>query len=205
MGRSRAVRDAARRAAASLALFWLAASPAAAADDAGCTIGLERANPDGVDSYAAECHWPVAPELVASIVGDPSTFAEVSSSLAASTRLGDGRILNVISPGWPLDDRQSTLRIEKEPLPHGGLRLVYSLAPVQEPLGRGRVQTQRDDGRWEIRADGRGGSHVRYETTYDAGGNLPRAVVQGAIPRHMAKSMRELRSAAEARAQSAAR
>jgi hypothetical protein len=132
-------------------------------------------------------------------------FCLGASPAAASTRLGDGRILNVISPGWPLDDRQSTLPIEKEPLPDGGLRLVYSLASVQEPLGRGRVQTRRDDGRWEIRADGLGGSHVRYETTYDAGGGLPRAVVQGAIPRHVAKSMRELRSAAEARSPSAAR
>jgi hypothetical protein len=186
-----------RQLAATLALLSLSAT-ALAADDAGCQVALASTDAGGVGSYAAECHWPVAARLVAEVIGDRKRLAEASSSLAESKKLPDGRVLNVISPGWPIDDRQSTLTIERAPLPDGGLLLAYTLAPVQEPLGPGRVQTRRDDGRWEIRSDGRGGCLVRYETTFDAGGSLPLSVVQRAMPQRIAKSLREVRAAAAA-------
>lgn len=191
-----------RHAALVLALVALATS--ATADDRGCAIVRTAEGENGVGTYVAECRWPVAAAFVSAIVGSPSAMAATSSSLAESRKLPDGRVFNVISPGWPLDDRQSTLQIEKRVLPDGGLHLVYSLASVQEPLGEGRVQTRRDDGHWEIRSDGRGGCAIRYETTFDAGGNLPRAVVEHGIPKHMGLSLRELRAAAEAAAQRAA-
>jgi hypothetical protein len=185
-------------------LALLAVASSAAADDAGCAIARTAMGEDGVGTYVAECRWPVAAAFVSAIVASPSAMAATSSSLAESRKLADGRVLNVISPGWPLDDRQSTLKIEKRVLPDGGLHLVYALASVQEPLGDGRVQVRRDDGHWEIRSDGRGGCAIRYETTFDAGGNLPRSVVERGIPRHMGLSLRELRAAAEAAARRSA-
>jgi hypothetical protein len=171
---------------------------ALAADDAGCKVALTNTSAEGIGTYAAECHWPVAARLVAEVVGDRKRLADASSSLAESTKLPDGRVLNVISAGWPLDDRQSTLAIERTALADGGLLLAYTLAPIQAPLAPGRVQTRRDDGRWEIRSNGAGGCVVRYETTFDAGGNLPLSVVQRAMPRRVAESLKEVRGAAEA-------
>ncbi len=191
---------------ASLGALTLAAPGLAAGgpDEAGCTIELAR-EVAGIATYAAECHWPVAPRFVAAIVGDPQQIAAASTSLVSSTRLADGRILNVHLAGWPIDDRQSTLAIEKTALADGGLLLSYTHAPVQAPLGGGRVQARRDDGRWEIRGEAgggtgggtRGGTRVLYETTYDAGGSLPVSLVQRTVRASVAESLAEIRAAAE--------
>ena len=186
-----------RSALASLISMTLAAAaPALAADDAGCAIARVRVAA-GVATYAADCRWPVAARFVAAIVGDPQQIAAASTMLAESTRLADGRVLNVHSPGWPIGDRQSTLAIEKKPLADGGLLLSYRLALNQAPLGKGRVQARRDDGRWEIRGDESGGVRLLYETTYDAGGSLPVALVQRTVHASVAESLAELRAAAE--------
>ena len=187
----------ARIAAALLACLALCAA-ALAADDAGCAIARARTDAAGVATYTAECRWPVAPHFVAAIVGNAKAIAAVSSSLAESTKLPDGRVLNVHSPGWPVDDRQSTLAIERAPLEEGGLLLSYRLAREQAPLAAGRVQARRDEGRWEIRSDGAGGTRLHYEATYDAGGSLPVSLVQRTVRRSLAESLGELRAAAEA-------
>jgi hypothetical protein len=186
-----------RPAFAAAALF--AAAPAAAAD-AGCRIALARADAAGIATYTAECRWPVAARFVSAIVGDNRRMEAVSGTLAESRKLSDGRIVQVMSPGWPVDDRQSTIAIEKRPLAGGGLLLSYTLAAAQEPLGRGRVQARRDEGRWEIRPDGPGATRLRYETTYDAGGSLPVGLVQRTVRRSIAETLAALRTAAEASA-----
>ncbi|HEY8121112.1 MAG TPA: hypothetical protein VII78_07335 [Myxococcota bacterium] len=188
-----------RRLAALLAPFALCA-PCLGADGGGCAIALASTDAAGVATYTAECRWPVAPRFVSAIVGDPRAIAAASTSLAESTKLPDGRVLNVHSPGWPIDDRQSTLAIEKTLRPDGGLLLSYRLAPEQAPLGKGRVQARRDDGRWEIRASEGGGTLLRYETTFDAGGSLPVSLVQRTVRSSVAESLAELRAAAEANA-----
>jgi hypothetical protein len=192
-----------RLAAAPLAFHLFFCAAALAEDELGCSIGLARTGADGVGTYAAECRWPVAASYVTAIVGESGKLAEVTSAVAESTKLPDGRLVNVIQPGWPIDDRQSTLLVERTALPDGGLVLSYTLAPVQAPLGKGRVQTLRDDGRWEIHPDGSGGTRLRYENTYDAGGSLPASLVQRAIPDRMARSLAEVRGAAEANARAA--
>lgn len=188
-----------RRALATLATLTLAAPAFAAggSDAAGCKIELARAEA-GIATYAAECRWPLAPRFVAAIIGDPQLIAAASTSLAESTRLADGRVLNVHTPGWPIDDRQSTLAIQKTARDDGGLLLSYTLSANQAPLGKGRVQARRDDGRWEIRGDAGGGTRVLYETTYDAGGSLPVALVQRTVRSSVAESLAEIRAAAEA-------
>lgn len=183
---------------ASLGPLTLAAPGLAAggSGEAGCAIELAR-EVAGIATYAAECDWPVAPRFVAAIVGDPQRIAAAATSLVSSTRLADGRILNVHLAGWPIDDRQSTLATKKTALADGGMLLSYTLAPVQAPLGRGRVQARRDDGRWEIRGGSGGGTRVLYETSYDAGGSLPVSLVQRSVRSSVAESLAEIRAAAE--------
>ena len=113
--------------------------------------------------------------------------------------------MNVHLAGWPIDDRQSTLATKKTALADGGMLLSYTLAPVQAPLDKGRVQARRDDGYWEIRGGaGRGagggsggGTRVLYETSYDAGGSLPVSLVQRSVRSSVAESLAEIRAAAE--------
>ena len=186
-----------RRIAATLVAL-LSCGPAFAEDAEGCSISLTSTDPGGVGTYTAECHWPIAPGHVTAIVGTLGKMAEVTSGLAETTRLPDGRLVNVFSAGWPIDDRQSTIAIQRTWLPDGGLVLTYTLAPEQAPLGEGRVQTRRDDGRWEIRPDGSGGTRLVYANTLDPGGGLPLSLVRRAMPDRMATSLSELRAAAEA-------
>jgi len=180
-------------------------TPAAAEPELGCTVERTRVDAAGIATFAAACRWPVAARTVAEIVADPAQIAAASSSLAESTRLGEGRVLNVHAVGWPIDDRQSTLATEKTWLADGGLVLTYSLAREQEPLGEGRVQVRRDDGRWEIRGDGAGGTQLRYEQTYDAGGSLPVSLVQRTVRSSIESSLAELRAAAEKKERRGAR
>lgn len=186
-----------------LALTILAAP--AIAKDSGCAISIARTDAGGIATYAAECRWPFAPRFVAAILGNAQRIAEVSTSLSESTPLEGGLVVNVHSPGWPIGDRQSTLRIERTPLEGGGLLVTYSLASEQAPLLRGRVQSKRDDGRWEIRSDGNGDTLLRHETSYDAGGNLPVGVVQRTVRSSLEESLAEIRAAAERDARAAAR
>lgn len=186
-----------RRALLSLIALLLAASaPASAGED--CALELARVDEAGVGTLVAECRWPIAPRFVTDIVGNSKRLAEVSSSLSESTRLADGRIVNVHSPGWPIADRQSTLAIAKQPLAEGGLVLEYEMTPPQAPLGRGRVQARRDEGRWEIRSDGNGGARLRYESRYDPGGGLPLAIVRRTVRSSIAEFLGEIFAAARA-------
>jgi hypothetical protein len=113
--------------------------------------------------------------------------------------------VNVHSPGWPIGDRQSTLRVQRTPLAGGGLLMLYALAPEQAPLAEGRIQARRDDGRWEIKSDGNGGTLLLHETSYDAGGSLPVGIVQRTVRSSLEESLAEIRAAAERDARTAAR
>lgn len=192
------------RLAAIPALAWLALSGGVrAAEDEACAPRLASVDDAGVGTFVAECRWRIAPRHVAAIVGDSQRVAAATTSLAESTRLADGRIVNVHSPGWPVADRQSTLAIEKTALPDGGLLLRYALTPSQAPLGKGRVQARRDEGRWEIRDDGSGGTLLRYEQSYDPGGSLPLSVVRRTVGGSIEESLAEILAAARAEEKSA--
>jgi hypothetical protein len=178
---------------------------AARAKDSGCAIAVARTDSSGVATFTAVCRWPVAPRWVAEILGEPERIARVSSSLTHSARLPDGRVVNVHSPGWPIADRQSTLQVQRTPLEAGGLLMLYALAPEQAPLADGRIQARRDDGRWEIKSDGNGGTLLLHETSYDAGGSLPVGIVQRTVRSSLEESLAEIRAAAERDARTAAR
>lgn len=182
-----------------------AASAEASGDDAqnisraGCVIRTTEIDARGIATVAAECHWPLAPEAVLATLRDPEKLGVALSSLGECKRLPDGRILQVHTVGWPLDDRQVTLEWRETPLADGGVRIEYRRAEQQEPLAAGRVAILLDEGHWEIRAVGQGAMTLSYSSRYDAGGNLKPWVVRRFQKDGIATSLEELRAAAAGR------
>ena len=177
----------------------VALASAARANEAtapGCTVKLVRVDAQNVPTFRGECVWSVAPAWVAAVLTDPARLDASSSMLEKSERLPDGRIVNVQKTGWPFEDRQSTVVVEDEPLPGGGVLRRYKLASEQAPLAKGAVQVAVDEGSWEVAAHPQG-VRVVLEMLYAPGGNLPVSLVQSMSPKYIARGLDELRISAE--------
>jgi hypothetical protein len=175
------------------------ADDASVVDRAGCRVRTERVDGRGVATVAADCQWPVASEALVAALRDPEKLGEVLSSLVECRRLPDGRVLQVHSVGWPLEDRQVTLDWREEPLAGGGVRIDVHRANRQEPLSDGRVAILESESHWEIRPDGAGGTRLTYRSRYDAGGNLKPWLVRRFQKNGVAASLEELRIALASR------
>jgi hypothetical protein len=178
------------------ALPALASEPEATAP--GCTVVRTATDAEGVGTFVSECRWAVAYEFVERAFSDDELLEEANSNLGEGIDLGDGRSINVHTPGFPIADRQSTLESQREPLPGGGFRSLYWQSARQAPLEPGRVQVRIDEGTWQIRPAEGGGTALRYEMRYDAGGNLAPWVVRRFQAKGIATSLDEMRRAAEA-------
>ena len=165
---------------------------------AGCRIRTAHVDARGVATVEADCAWHLAPAALLAVLRDPAQLGAALSTLGECRRMPDGRLLQVHTVGWPLDDRQITLDWRETALPDGGVRLDYQRAARQEPLGNGRVQILEDSGLWEIRGDGPGDTKLHYTSRYDAGGNLKPWVVRRFQKEGIANSMEELAAAARA-------
>jgi hypothetical protein len=163
----------------------------------GCSVHLGASDARGIGDVTADCSWPLLPERVIAIVGDQDGIDEVLSTVSESTRLPDGRVVQVHTLGWAIADRQVTLRFRGWALPDGGHRIDFRRARAQQRLGAGRVQVALERGWWEIRPDGAGGTRLRYALRYDAGGNLPPWIVRSFQKAGVARSLAEVRRAAE--------
>jgi hypothetical protein len=163
----------------------------------GCAVSSGGADGGGVDPVTADCRWPIPPETVIETVRNQGDIDQVLSFVSESSVLRDGRVMQVHRMGRGLADRQVTLRFQAYALPDGGLRLDFRRAREQESLRDGRVQVARDRGWWEVHPDGRGGTHLRYSVRYDPGGSLQPWLVRRFKKAGIARSMREVRRAAE--------
>jgi len=166
---------------------------------AGCRVYTKSVDAGGVATVTAECRWPLGHDAVLALLRSPQRLRDAISSLAECRKLPDGRVVQVHRVGWPLGDRQVTLDWRERRLPAGGVRFDYRRALQQEPLGEGRVEIREDEGRWEIRPDGAGGTRLVYTSRYDAGGALRPFVVRRFQKHGIASSLEELRAAVAAR------
>jgi hypothetical protein len=189
-----------------LSLVASASPGAEAADDDGavleradCRVRTEAVDARGVATVAAECLWPLPPESLIATLRKPERLGEALSSLRECRRLPDGRVLQVHSVGWPLEDRQVTLEWSETALDDGGLRIEVRRAARQEPLAAGRVAIAESEGHWEIHPAPAGGTHFTYRSRYDAGGNLKPWLVRRFQKSGIATSLAELRSAIASR------
>jgi hypothetical protein len=158
------------------------------------TVGVAE---DGVATIEAHCSWAVKPEWLIAILRDPARLAAALSTLIECRAVPGGRV-EVHSVGWPIADRQVTLDWREHALPDGGSRFVYSRAKRQEPLAARRIQIEIDEGWWEVRRVADGSAALVYSSRYDAGANLDPLLARPFLHDGIARSLRELRSAAEA-------
>ena len=172
---------------------------AASADEArvpGCSVKFVSVDARNVPTFRGECVWSVAPAWVSSVLTDPAKLEASSAMLKSSQRLPDGRIVNLQKTGWPFEDRQSTIVVQDESLPGGGVLRRYKLADAQAPLAEGAVQVAVDEGSWEV-AQHPEGVRVVLHMIYEPGGNLPTNLVRSMSPKFIARGLDELRLGAE--------
>ena len=182
-----------------IALLPLALASAALANEAsspGCSVRRTAVDAEGVGTFTSECDWAVPFEFVARAFSDDELMQEANSNLGEGRDLGDGRRISTYSH-FGVADRQVTLEGAREDLPGGGFRSRYWMSPRQAPLARGRVQVRVDEGTWEIAPAPGGGTRVRFEMRHDAGGNLSPWLVRTFQAPGIARSLDELRAAAE--------
>jgi hypothetical protein len=163
---------------------------------AGCVVRRTAVDASGVGTFVSECSWDVAFEFVARAFSDDELMRGANSNLGEGEDLGDGRRISTYSH-FGVADRQVTLESAREELPTGGFRSRYWMSPRQAPLVPGRVQVRVDEGAWEIEPAPGGGTRVRFEMRHDAGGNLSPWLVRKFQAPGIARSLAELRSAAE--------
>ncbi len=166
------------------ALLALLLTPAAAhaedrkvvAERAGCSISVGDRDAAGNDLIVADCTWDIPADKVIKAVKAPEKHDEYLSSVEESTRLPDGRVLQVHYASG-ISNRQVTLAFTDQDLPDGGFKTSWTRAPQQEALRDGLVDVPVNDGYWEVHPNG-AGSKVIYSLRYDAGGKVPTWLVR---------------------------
>jgi len=141
-----------------------------------CEISVGDRDSRALDLIIADCTWSAPPARVIAVVKDATTHTFLSS-VEVSTKLADGRVLQVHKADG-IADRQVALTFKNTDLQDGGFRTEWTKATTQESLGEDRVEVEVNDGAWEVHAGENGGSKVRYELRYHAGGKVPNWLVR---------------------------
>lgn len=190
-----------------MVLAWLAVSAFAdergfepVRDDAGCHISMRpETHPDRA-AMRAECQWPEvdAAGLVA-LLAQYARYPELVFPIteAKVVREEPGRTLVYQRQSlFGIADREVLLWMRQEPR-DGGTAFVWTAA-VDEPLTlrEGAIRTPRNEGYWWVGPGERGGVAVVHEIALDAGGSIPRWIVNLVRSRSFAKIMSDVRTIA---------
>ena len=146
------------------------------AERAGCSISVGDRDADGNDLIIADCVWDISADKVIKAVKAPEKHDEYLSSVEESTKLADGRVLQIHYAAG-ISNRQITLTFTDKDLPDGGFKTSWTGSAKQEPLRDGLVVCPLSDGHWEVHPNGTG-SKVVYSLRYDAGGKVPTWLVR---------------------------
>ena len=164
------------------------------AERAGCSISVGDRDADGNDLIIADCLWDIDKAKVIKAVKSPENHDVLLSSVEESTKLADGRILQVHFASG-ISNRQITLAFTDQDLPDGGFKTSWTRASKQEPLRDGLVDVPVDDGSWEVTSKG-GQTRVVYTLRYDAGGKVPTWLVRNFQKGGIADLVEEMKEAA---------
>lgn len=175
-------------------------APVRASD--GCAIAMRpESHPEGV-AMRAECDWPdVDADHLIALLARYEAYGDyvfpISESRVVREDAGpDGprTLVYQRQSVFGLADREVLLWMTRTEVP-GGARYAWSAAH-DEPLALrpGAIRTPRNTGSWTIRAREGGGSRVIHEIALDAGGSVPRWIVELVRTRSFAKIMSDVRA-----------
>jgi hypothetical protein len=164
------------------------------AERAGCSISVGDRDADGNDLIIADCVWEIPAEKVIKAVKAPEKHDEYMASVEESTKLADGRVLQVHFASG-ISNRQITLDFTDKDLPDGGFKTSWTGSAKQEPLRDGLVACPLSDGHWEVHPDG-ANSKVQYSLRYDAGGSVPTWLVRNFQKGGIADLVEEMKAVA---------
>lgn len=172
-------------------------------EDAGCTIAMRpETHPEGA-AMRAECRWPEvdAHRLVAMLAAYeryPDFVFPVTEARVVRTE-PDRSLVYQRQSMIAIADREVLLWMARTDLERGGARFSWSAA-TEEPLvlRPGAVRTPRNTGFWQVEPDLNGGASVVHEVALDAGGSIPRWIVELVRYRSFARIMADVRAAAAA-------
>lgn len=185
-----------------LALAAFAAEPVfePVAEADGCAVSMRPpTHPEGA-AMRAECGWPdVEPGALAAMLSVYEDYPRFVFPVdeARVVRLDGSRALVYQRQSMiGLADREVLLWMTREDT-GGAVRFSWSAA-AEEPLALrpGAIRTPKNTGFWEVAGDGGGGSRVVHEVALDAGGSIPKWIVELVRYRSFAKIMADVRAAA---------
>ncbi|HHO52484.1 MAG TPA: hypothetical protein ENK18_16855 [Deltaproteobacteria bacterium] len=169
----------------------------------GCAISMRPGSHVDGAAMRAECDWPdVQPDVLARMLERYERYPEYvyPIDVARIERIEVDRTLvyqrQVI---FGIAAREVLLWIQREPLP-GGVRFAWTTAS-EEPLilTRGAVRAPRNEGSWSVTQRDGGGSKVVHEIAMDAGGAVPRWLIELVRTRAFARIMTEVHALGAAR------
>lgn len=168
-------------------------------DTAGCSISMRpESHPQGA-AMRAICSWPeVEPVRFGGLIQDYDRYSEFLFPISVSrTERQEGERALVYQrqrvPG--IADREVLLWMSASALPEGGVRVSWTTASeVPLPLDRGTVRTPKNEGFWQVSPQPAGGSHVVHEIALDAGGSVPRWLVNLVRSTGFARLMQQVRT-----------
>lgn len=167
----------------------------------GCAISMRPPDhPDGAAMRAA-CRWPeVEPPALVEMLSVWSDYPRFVFPVdeARVVRTEDHRTLVYQRQSMiGIADREVLLWMRREDLGPDGVRFSWAAA-ADEPLTLrpGAVRTPKNTGSWTVAADPAGGSSVVHEIALDAGGSIPRWLVELVRYRSFARILSDVRAAA---------
>jgi hypothetical protein len=191
-----------------LALWWFTAYAGASdfevvREGDGCVVSMRpESHPEGA-SMRAECTWPdVDAAALVTMLSDFSDYPRFVFPISEARVVRGDPARSLVYQRqslFGLADREVLLwmgRAEEA----GGVRFSWTAA-TEEPLELrpGAIRTPRNTGFWHVEPAADGGSRVVHEVALDAGGSIPRWIIELVRYRSFAKIMSDVRAAVPAR------
>ena len=184
-------------------MIWAIAASAAedgfawVRDASGCTISMRpETHPSGA-AMRADCRWPdVDTGRLIGVIGEYDRYQEFVSpvDVARIERVDGARTLVYQRQHMMgIADREVLLWMWREQEGEG-VRVSWTTA-TDEPMAvaPGAVRTPKNVGYWEVVPDPSGGARVVHEIQLDAGGSIPRWLVNLVRTRGFARIMQDVR------------
>lgn len=154
-------------------------------------------HPDGA-AMRADCEWAdVDARHLANLLGQFERYSEFVFPIAVARverEEGERTLIYQRQELFGIADREVLLWMEQQPVDEG-VRFSWTTASeLPLDLRSGSVRTPRNEGFWEVAAREGGGTRVVHEIALDAGGAIPRWIVNLVRTRSFVRIMTDVRA-----------